>query len=100
VTLALRSAEIAAEVGERFLAAGSAFDLGDYDRRRRAATAAKFRFNRLLQTVVGHPRLANLAARRLAARPDLSDRLVAIAGDFVPARTALGPDFLFRMLLG
>jgi geranylgeranyl reductase family protein len=100
VTLALHSAEIAAEVGERFLAAGPASDLGAYDPLRHAATAAKFRFNRLLQTLVGHPRLANLAVHRLAARPDLSNRLVAVAGDFVPARTVLGPGFLWKLLFG
>jgi hypothetical protein len=37
-------------------------------------------------------------ARRLARRPDLADRLVGIAGDFVPARTALGPRFLWDLL--
>jgi menaquinone-9 beta-reductase len=100
VTLALRSAELAAEVGGQFLAAGPAFDLRTYDRRRRSATEAKFRFNRWLQTVVGRPRLANLVAHRLAARPGLADELVGIAGDFVPARTVLGPGFLWRMLFG
>jgi menaquinone-9 beta-reductase len=100
VTLALRSAEMAAEVGERFLAAGSAFDLCTYDTLRRNATDAKFRFNRLVQTVVGHPRLADLVAHRLAVRPDLANRLVGIAGDFVPARTVLGPEFLLKLLFG
>jgi hypothetical protein len=48
--------------------------------------------------VVGRPWLANAAARRLSRRPDLADRLVSIAGDFVPARTALGPSFLLDLL--
>lgn len=100
VTLALRSAELASQVARQALQTAPTGDLRPYERRRRAATDAKFRFNRLLQTVVAHPALANLVAHRLAGRPDLADRLVGIAGDFVPARAALGPGFLLRMLLG
>jgi flavin-dependent dehydrogenase len=100
VTLALQSARIAADVAEQALAAGTVSDLGAYDARRRAATEAKFRFNRMLQFLVAHPQLANRMARRLARRPDLADRLVRVAGDFVPARAVLGPGFLWRLLLG
>lgn len=103
ITLALRSAELATEVADRCLRAASARAfrvLPDYDRMRHAATRHKFRFNRLLQVVVGRPWLANAAVRRLARRPDLADRMVSIAGDFVPARTALGPRFLLDVLLG
>lgn len=100
VTLALRSAELAAVVVDRCLRAGAAcLDLREYDRRRQEATRHKFRFNRLLQAVVGRPWLANAVARRLARRPDLADRLVSIAGDFVPARTALGLGFLRKVLV-
>jgi geranylgeranyl reductase family protein len=101
VTLALRSAVLAAEVAHRCLreAPLRAFrGLRDYDRVRHAATRHKFRFNRLLQVVIGRPWLANAAVRRLARRPDLADRMVSIAGDFVPARTALGPGFLLDLL--
>ena len=102
ITLALRSAELATEVADRCLRAASARAfrvLPDYDRARHAVTRDKFRFNRLLQVVVGRPWLANAAVRRLARRPDLADRMVSIAGDFVPARTALGPAFLLDMIL-
>jgi geranylgeranyl reductase family protein len=100
VTLALRSAEIAAEVADRALKGGRTQDLTEYDRLRREATKDKFRFNHLIQRVVAWPALGNLVARRLARKPDLADRLVGIAGDFVPARTALGPGFLRDLLLG
>ena len=43
--------------------------------------------------------LADAIAQRLSRRPDLADRLVGVAGDFVPARTAFGPGFLLRLLL-
>jgi len=99
VTLALRSAELATEAAHAALRTADPSRLSTYAARRREATRDKFRFNRLLQQVVGRPWLANLVARRLAARPALADRLVGIAGDFVPARTALGPSFLRDLLL-
>jgi menaquinone-9 beta-reductase len=98
VTLALRSAELAAEVADRALRSGELDDLTEYDRRRDAATRDKFRLNRLLQQVVAWPGVADRVAGRLRRRPDLADRLVGIAGDFVPARTAFGPRFLWDLL--
>ncbi len=98
VTLALRTAEIAAPFSEQYLDSGDPDALLRYDAARHAATRDKFRVNRLLQHVVGWPGLANLMARKLKRRPDLADRLVGIAGDFVPARTALDARFLARLL--
>jgi flavin-dependent dehydrogenase len=69
-----------------------------YERARAAATRDKFRFNRLLQVAVGWPAAANAMARRLARRPDLADRLVGVAGDFVPAHAAFAPRFLWDLL--
>lgn len=100
VTLALRSAELAAAVAHRALDAPGPADLSEYERLRRAATLDKFRLNRLLQRVVAWPALSNAVARRLARRPDLADRLVGIAGDLVPARTAMGMDFVWNLLRG
>ena len=99
VTLALRGAELAAAVAHPALTDGST-DLRLYDRLRDGATRDKFRLNRLLQRVVAWPALANAVAKRLSRRPDLADRLVGIAGDFVPARTALGAGFLYEILKG
>ena len=99
VTLALRGAELASEVGHRALLGGST-DLRMYDRLRQEATRDKFRLNRLLQRIVAWPALANGVARRLARRPDLADQLVGIAGDFVPARTAMGARFVLEMMRG
>jgi geranylgeranyl reductase family protein len=102
VTLALRTAELAADAVATALASPAARalpSLDGYARARHAATRDKFRFNRLLQVAVASPLAANAVARRLARRPDLADRLVGIAGDFVPARTALAPRFLLDILL-
>jgi len=100
VTLALRSAEIAAEVAQEALRRGRTDDLAEYDRRRHEATRHKFLLNKLLQQVVARPALSNVVARRLRRRPDLADQLVGIAGDFIPARRALGPSFLLELLRG
>lgn len=100
VTLALRSAAWAARAAHAALAAGTLEDLGGYARERHLATRDKFRLNRLLYAIVALPRLADHVARRLRRRPDLADRVVAIAGDFAPARGALDPRFLWGLLAG
>lgn len=98
VTLALRSATLACDTADAALRSGKATELASYDRRRHAATRDKFRFNRLLQHVVAWPCLANHLARRLSARPAIADRLVGVAGDFVPARNAIGVRLLWDLL--
>lgn len=99
VTLALRSAELAAQVASQALRLPAGVsDLREYDRRRHAATRDKFLLNRLLQRIIAWPCASNAMARRLARKPDLADRLVGIAGDFVPARTALDLGFVWELL--
>jgi flavin-dependent dehydrogenase len=98
VTLALRGSEMAAAVASRALRSGDTRDLSAYDRERDRATRDKFRLNRILERVVQRPALGNLVAARLARRPDLADQLVGIAGDFIPARSALGPRFLWSLV--
>jgi geranylgeranyl reductase family protein len=98
VTLALRGAELLAQAAEAALRKPGPANVTAYDAARRAATRDKFRLNRLLQVVVAHPWLADAVAHRLARAPRLADQLVGIAGDFVPARTALGPRFVMDLL--
>jgi flavin-dependent dehydrogenase len=103
VTLALSTARIAAQAALEALRARDAASrlarpLAGYVRARHAATRDKFRFNRLLQVAVGWPEMGNQVARRLARRPDLADRLVGIAGDFVPAREAFGARFVWDLV--
>jgi geranylgeranyl reductase family protein len=88
VTLALRSAELATTVADRALRDGT--PLREYDRLRHQATRDKFRLNRLPQHVVSSEALANVVGRHVQNRKHLADRLVSIAGDLVPARTAFG----------
>jgi menaquinone-9 beta-reductase len=92
VFTALRSAELAVETTVRALRSGdlSAGGLAPYARARRAAFGGKERVTRMLQVVIGHRRLANLACRALARRPALLDALLGILGDYVPPRALLG----------
>ena len=85
---ALRSAELAADTLVTALRADdvSAAALAAYGRARRAAFADKERVTRALQALIGRRRLANLAARWLAARPRLLDTLLGVIGDYVPPR--------------
>ncbi len=92
VFAALRGAELAAETAVRALRAGdcSREALAAYGLARRRAFAGKERVTRVLRFVIARRRLANLAARVLARRPGLLDRLLGVIGDFVPPRALLG----------
>ena len=83
---ALRSAELLAGVAQRALAAGdvSRAALAPYVAALRDERRGKERLAAALQLTIGHRRLANLAARVLARRPALLDRLMGVIGDFVP----------------
>ncbi len=88
---ALRGAELAAETAGAALARGdvSRAALAGYEHARRAVFSAKQRFTEVLQFVVRHRRLGNRAARFFAARPELVDLALGVAGDFVPPRELL-----------
>ena len=73
---------------------------------RALATYAKslrheFRGKRLVEKLVGlavaHPPLFDRAAKVLARRSEMADLLIGVAGDFVPAREVLRPQFLFDL---
>lgn len=97
---ALRSAELAVEVGHAALARGdlSAGALAPYVTARRRAFRDKEWVTRGLQFVIRRRGLANRVARALAARPALLDALMGVIGDFVPPRELLRPGNLRRSL--
>src|SRR5207302_970654 len=72
--------------------------LAPYRRARRAAFAGKWVLERLIGLGVGWPALTERVVARLARRPDLADLLVGATGNFVPARAALAPGVLARLL--
>ena len=97
---ALRSAEIAAEVGARALRTGdvSAAALRPAHARHSAEFAAKARVTVILQHVIARRALSVAAARLLAGRPRHLARLMGVLGDFVPPRALLAPTFLAGLL--
>ncbi len=97
---ALRSAELAAEVGAGALKADdlSAAALSRAHDGLAAEFTAKARVTLILQRVIARRALSVAAARLLASRPDHLARLMGVLGDFVPARALLAPAFLAGLL--
>src|SRR2546423_902873 len=79
----LRSAELAAETATVALRSGdcSAAALGAFTRARHAVFGGKERLTRALQLLIGHRRVADLAAHVLARRPALLDVVLGAIGD-------------------
>jgi flavin-dependent dehydrogenase len=99
---ALRGAELVA------LHAGAALHEPGVVTRRRLATyrrarirsfAGKWAVERLIGYGMLWPRLFDRAVERLGRRPGMAHTLIGVTGDFVPARAALNPLFLARLLL-
>jgi len=98
---ALRGAELAADTVTAALRHGGSVGraaLAPYRRARLAAFAGKWVLERLIGLGVGWPALTERVVARLARRPDLADLLVGATGNFVPARAALAPRVLARLL--
>jgi len=97
---ALRSAEVAAEVGARAVQTGdvSAGALSPVHTRRVSDFAAKARVTVILQRAIARRTLSVFAARILASRPAHLTRLMGVLGDFVPPGALLAPAFLAGLL--
>jgi len=100
ITDALRGALLAAPVIDAALRVGdvSARSLAPYRHARRRAFWAKRQVCWLVQGFIAAPPLLDYAARRLDRRPRLAATLAAVLGDLAPAREALSPWFLARVL--
>lgn len=93
---ALRGAELAAAAVTATLATGAS--LQAYARARRREFTGKWLLERMIGVAVGWPALIERVVSRLARRADLADLLVRATGNCVPARAALAPGVLFRLL--
>jgi flavin-dependent dehydrogenase len=94
---ALVSATLAAEAVDRRLR-GRAGAIADYERAMQDRFAAKDVVSWLVQGFLGQPALFEYAARRLATRRAVRDRIGLVMGDLVPAREGLDPRFLAALL--
>lgn len=68
-----------------------------YERARHTTFAGKWRVERVIGTAVAIPSVMNGAARVLKGDRDLSDLLIGVTGDFIPAKTLLAPRTLWRL---
>ena len=96
---ALRSAQLAAPVVVRALAAGdvSRARLVTYEQARRAEFRGGHAVEWLIQRFLARPRLLGRALRLMGERHDMADTLVGVTGDVLPARRVLSPAFLARL---
>ena len=97
---ALRAAQLAAPVASAALAAGdtSTRALAPYRVARRRAFTAKRQVCWIVQGFIHTPVLMDYVAGRLDRRTDLRLALAGVLGGFRPAREALAPSFLVRLL--
>jgi flavin-dependent dehydrogenase len=97
---ALRAATLAAPIISAALKSGdtSATALAPYQLARRRAFAAKRGVSWIVQGFINSPPLMNYVTQRLAAREELGLTLSGVLGNFRPARQALSPIFLARLL--
>lgn len=98
--MALRSAELAAEVAHRALEADdpSAQFLKRYDTLREQEFRGRLRLDATLQWIIARPFLANVLAKRLKAKKAVADFLLGIVGDIIPPEEALSFGFLAQLL--
>jgi menaquinone-9 beta-reductase len=96
----LRGALIAAPIASRSLRHGdcSALALEPYRRARRRAFTTKHAVCWIVQGFIHQPTLMNYATPRLSEREALGTTLSGVLGNLVPARRALSPVFLARLL--
>lgn len=73
--------------------------LGAYRRARVRAFLGKWAVERLIGYGMLWPRLFDRAVARIGRRRGMAHTLIGVTGDFVPARAALNPLFLARILL-
>ncbi len=97
---AVKAAQLAAPVASASLRTGdtSAAALESYRRARRQAFAAKRQVCWIVQAFVHAPVLMDYVTNRLDRREDVARTLTGVLGDFRPARQALSPVFLARLL--
>jgi flavin-dependent dehydrogenase len=98
---ALRGAELLTGYAFEAIRAGTGrqadIALEAYDRCRKAEFAGKWAVERLIGAAIAWPAAMDFAARGLAARPDLADRLVGVAGDYVPPSEVLGMRYILAL---
>lgn len=100
VTFALLTAQLAARIAAEALADQDVSEqrLEEYSRDRQRLLGPKVLVQRVIQEVVGRPRLLNHIVARLNSRPEIARTLVGVIADVIPAHRAFRPGFLGRLM--
>ncbi len=98
---ALRTAQVAAEVGDGALRSQdlSASSLARYDGLLRSEFRGKRTVESIIQMAVQVPPLANHIAGIMQRKAGMADTMVAVTGDFLPTSAVLRPGFLLRLIV-
>ena len=94
---ALRGAELAMKAVEDALRRGDDTPVG-YEKARRAAFADKERLCKMIQLLLGSPRLFGHVADNLNRRPHLAELMKGVLGDYRPAAETLKPGYIWSLL--
>jgi hypothetical protein len=70
-----------------------------YDRQRQQEFGGKFLLSQALQWLVYNPFFCNQVMKSLSANRVLSETLVGVIGDILPAKKVVSMSFLFQLLL-
>lgn len=100
VYAALRGGELLAEHALVELSEngkGKHSGLRGYEAARRREFSGKWKLEKLVGFSVASAAMSNRLARAMAARKDLADLLVGVAGDFIPAGEVLNARFLLQL---
>ncbi len=94
---ALRGAELATEAIESALRRGDDVPVG-YEKARRAAFADKERLCKIIQLLLGSPRLFGHIADNLNGRHHSAELMKGVLGDYQPAAGTLKPGYIWSLL--
>jgi flavin-dependent dehydrogenase len=99
---ALRGAELVADTAVAALSLPGPVTvdrLAGYRLMRRRAFAAKWMFERVVDSALRFPRLFDRGVSRLGQHEEMAHAVIGLAGGFVPLRAVLNPGFVARMIL-
>lgn len=97
---AMAGGELLAEtVGPALRDGSGAHALRRYARRHRRLTRPSHRLQRVIELALSRPGPADLVLGRLARVPAVMDRLLAVTGDLLPARSLISPALVATFLL-
>jgi flavin-dependent dehydrogenase len=102
IYLSLRSAQLAAGIIHKAFMAGDCSKefLAEYERQRQGEFRKKFVLSRILQNLIYRPRWCDGVVTLLRRNPQMSQTLVGVIGDYLPADRVVSWRFLLEGVWG